>query len=287
MSTSSLNDAAATGDDPLLIEAAALRAHPAFKDALREYAIGVAKMRESPWLANKIISQDARFRVVGYLLYLDADRETWPGGASYGRLHELCTRRKEVNPRVLNTILSLLKFTGFVETTHSPTDKRLKFYRPTARMWDFVRDWLGYATRALDLLQPDIQRSRLLHEDPSFVRRFLASAGQDHMTNQPPADLMPEFIEFFGSREGASAAVLSAMLSDMNRSPVPSRAKIAKLYGLSKTQVSNVIALGVQSGFFLLDEDAVPMPTPHLQDSFRKWVAIELAFYARHMRPAG
>ncbi len=287
MSTLSPNDAAATGDDLLLTEAARLRAHPVFEQALREYALGVAKTQESPWIANKIISQDARFRVVGYLLYLDADRERWPAGANYRGLHELCTRRKEVSPRVLNTTLAVLKLTGFVTTARDPADRRLKFYRPTARMWDFVRDWLGYASRALDLLQSGMHRSRLLQEDPTFVRRFLASAGLDHMTNPPPADLMPEFIEFFGSREGGSALVLSAMLSDIDGQLVPSRSRIAKRYGLSKTQVSNVIALGVKSGFFLLDEDAIPMPTPHLRDSFRQWVAIELAFYARHMRPAG
>jgi hypothetical protein len=273
--------------DELIAHAARLLALPAFPQAVREYTVGLARFRESPRLANKLISYDTRWRVVGYLLYLAADRERFgtDGGATYGRMLDICTRRQEVSPRVLKTMLALLKFTGFVETVGS-TDRRSKPYRPTARMGEFVNLWLSYAVSALDILEPDMRRTPMLQEDPGFPDRFLVSGGRDHLANTPPADRMPEFMALYGARDGAGAAVLAVMLADIDGTPVPSRAAIAKRFGLSKTQISNVLAAGEAKGFFRLDAAGVAAATPHLRDSFASWISLELAFYARHMRPA-
>jgi hypothetical protein len=277
----------AADQDELLAHAARLAALPAFPLAVREYTVGLARFRESPRLANKLISYDARWRVVGYLLYLAADRERFgaDGGATYGQLLDICTRRQEVSPRVLKTMLAILKFTRFIETIRHDTDRRTKIYRPTARMDQFVNLWLSYAVSALDSLEPELQRARMLREDPGFADRFLVSGGREHLTGTPPADLMPEFVAFYGARDGASAAVLSIMLADIDGTPVPSRAAIAKKFGLSKTQVSNVLVTGERLGFFTLDDAGVAAATQHLRDTYASWISIELAFYARHMQP--
>ena len=57
---------------------------------------------------------------------------------------------------------------------------------------------------------------------------------------------------------------------------MPSRAAIAKKFGLSKTQVSNVMAVGEAQGFFTLDSAGVPAATPRLRDSYGSWISIEL-----------
>jgi hypothetical protein len=136
---------------------------------------------------------------------------------------------------------------------------------------------------ALDVLQPDMQRARMFEQDPDCLRRFAASAGRDHMTGIPLIDRMPEFTCFFGKREGAIPVVLAVMLSDIDKAPPPSRAQIAKRFGLSKTQVTKVIAEGISLGFFTIDDAGVPAATAHLRDSYTRFLSIELAFYARHM----
>lgn len=274
-------------DGGLLTEAEALRACEAFPQAVRAYTEGLSRFREAPRLINKLISYEARFRVTGYLLYLHADRELYgaTGGATYKNLHDLCTRRQEVSPRVLKTTLAMLKLTRFVETVRNGADRRSKSYRPTRRMFNFVDQWLDYAVTSLDALQPQARRAAMLKDDPGFVERFLVSGGRDHAAATPPADHMPEFIGFFGSREGAAAVILAVMQAGFDCVPVPSRAGIAKRFGLSKTQVSNIIGEGVKLGFFGVDETARPSPTRHLTESFHRWISIELAFYARHMAP--
>ena len=68
---------------------------PAFDAAVRAYITGQTGFRRSNGLINKLVSYHARFRLVGYLLYLHADRERFgpDGGATYGNLLEMCNRR--------------------------------------------------------------------------------------------------------------------------------------------------------------------------------------------------
>ena len=274
--------------DPLPAQAARFAAMPAFEAALRAYITGVTGFRRSNRLINKLVSYHARFRLAGYLLYLHADRERFgpDGGATYGNLLEMCNRRPEISPRVLKTMLALLQFTGMVKATHDSRDRRLKIYQPTPRMQGFMQPWLHYATSTLDILEPEMRRAQMLRDDPGFVDRFLVSSGRAHETAKPLVERMPEWVAFFGMREGAMALVLPIMQADIDGTAVPSRAELAKTFGLSKTQVTKVLQIGETQGYFALDAAGIPAATEHLRTTFRQWVAIELAFYAQHMQPA-
>ena len=274
--------------DPLPIQAARFAAMPAFDAAVRAYIAGMTGFRRSNRVVNKLISYHARWRLAGYLLYLHADRERFgpEGGATYGNLLEMCSRPPEISPRVLKTMLALLQFTGFVKARRSSGDRRSKIYQPTPRMQDFMRPWLCYATGTLDILEPAMRRARLWQDDPSFVDRFLVSSGRAHETAKPLAERMPEWVAFFGARDGAGAVLLPVMLADIDGTPVPRRAELAKTFGVSKTQVTRILQLGEMQGYFVLDDAGVPAATELLRVTFGKWVATELAFYAQHMQPA-
>lgn len=255
---------------------------------MHEYTVATARFRESPRLVNKLISYHVRWRVVSYLLYLAADRETFGplGGATYGRLLELCTPRKTASPRVLKTVLTLLKFTGLVATVSDERDRRRKHYRPTPRMAGFIDRWLSYAVATLDILQPEVNRSRLLRDDPGFAERFFISAGRSHATDMLLADRMPKFMAFFGERDGATAVMLTVMLADIDGTPVPSRAAIAQRFGFSKSQITKVLIEGNALGYLKLDAAGIPSVTQRMRVDYRRWISIELAFYAQHMRAA-
>jgi hypothetical protein len=45
------------------------------------------------------------------------------------------------------------------------------------------------------------------------------------------------------------------------------------------------MAAGEAFGYLGLGAAGVPAATPYLRQHFRKWVSIELAFYAVHMQP--
>jgi hypothetical protein len=275
-------------NDPLLAEAAQLRASPTFPNAIREYTVAIARFREAPRLINKLMASETRFRLTAYVFCFAAyyERHGPLGGVTYTQLLDLCAPREELSPRVLKTTLALLRLAGFVKTSRHPSDRRSKSYHPTPRMVDFVKSWMPHAVNALDAVQPEMQRARMLAEDPDFIPRFASAAGHEHATGIPLIDRMPEFTCFFGKREGAIPVVLAIMLSDISGTPLPSRAQIAKRFGLSKTQVSNMIAEGTELGFFSADTTGTPCATPYLRYSYARFISIELAFYARHMRPA-
>jgi hypothetical protein len=282
------NGPGAAEPDAIAVDAARLAASPGFPRAVHQYTVETARFRESPRIANKLIAYHTRWRLVGYLLYLAADRETFGplGGATHGRLLELCTSRKTASPRVLKTVLALLRFSGFVETVTDVVDRRLKHYRPTAKMAGFVGRWLSYAVTTLDLVEPDANRIALLRDDPGLAERFFISSGRSHASGMLLTDRMPEFMGFFAERDGATAVMLSVMLADIDGTPVPSRAAIARRFGFSASQIAKVFTEGEALGYLDLDVSGVPSATQRLRNDYRRWISIELAFYAQHIRPA-
>lgn len=274
--------------DALLVEAAAIYARPQFSAAVRHYTTALAGFRERSRLTNKLMAYEARFRTVGYLLYLYAENATSGDGlgVSYGTLYDLCVRRGEVGPRTTKTMLALLDLAGFVASARSAADRRIKLYRPTDKMLDFARAWFGHSAATLDVLEPEAQRSARLRSDRAYLLAFLVSAGREHAGERPPADRMPDFIGYFGAMEGAAAVVSAVSLADIDGVAAPSRAALARQFGLSKTQVSKVIEAGVGQGWFGLDASAAPLVTDRLRRAYRRWISIELAFYARHLSAA-
>lgn len=264
-------------------EAEGLSRLPAFRQAVPIYLSELVRWRETSPLMHKLSAHKGRMHVTGYLLHLSAvDRVSGgAGGVSYGALYEICVGRKgEVGARVLKTTLALLRLAGFVETWRG-TDRRIVYYRPTERMYDHAKLAYGYAAAALDVLEPEACRYQRLRDDGPFLQRMLMSAGKAH-AEAPPNDLMPEFIGFIGEREGAGAVL--AALMQLPSGSVPSRADLAARFGLSKSQVTRIFEDGAGRGYFRLDATGLPVVTELARDSFERWISIELAFHARHMR---
>ena len=225
---------------------------------------------------------------MGYLFYLDADRERFgpQGGATYSRLFEVCTQRKEASPRELKTLLGLLKLSLLVRVVRDEQDARIKYYVPTERLNTFVQSWLGCATAALDILEPEMDRSRFV-DDPAFRARFQVSAGRAHLADPVPlADRVPEPLSSLRSMLGSYSVIAGIMEAELCGHPPPSATRLARRFGLSRSQVTNLFAAGERLDVFSRSTDAKMTATPALCASFAQWISIELAFYARHMQPA-
>jgi hypothetical protein len=152
-------------------------------------------------------------------------------------------------------------------------------------MMGFVRRWLSYPVATLDILEPQLERTRLLRDDPFFVEHFLVSGGRHFITATPLTERVPELNFFSDGPEGAFLILVLVRLAEMHRQALPSRAKIARRFGLSKTQVTRVLAGGAERGFFSLGAEGTPSATPKARALFDRWIALELAFYAENMQP--
>ncbi len=272
--------------DTLAGEAEALRDHARFDRAVAAYLDGLIRWREGSPLLHKLSANKARMHVAGYLLHLSAASSVagGDGGVPYGDLHALCAGEKAgVGDRVLKTMLALMTLARFVDRWRDPSDRRVRFYRPTRRMFDHARLAYGYAAEALDAVEPAMERRRRLQSDQDFFRRMLVSAGSAHAAS-PPDLLMPDFIGFIGNCEGAGPVLAAIMRSEMLDRAVQSRSALAGRFGLSKSQVNRIVAEAGARGYLDVDGRGVPATRRALRDTFSRWISIELAFHARHMR---
>ena len=285
--TSTIDDAPsdwAKSEDPLLVTAARFAALPTFDAAVQEYVKRALNLRRGPYLVNKLVSYEKRWRLVAYLLYLALDNERFgpTGGATYKRLLEFCATSPSISPRVLKTVLALLQVSGFVTTVRSKADARSKLYRPTAQLLGFADDWMSYAVHTLDILELDEQYVEAFRRNPSFATRFFISAGRERLTSTPLISRMPKYVAFFGRKEGASAVLMTLLQSKFDSAAIPSRAAIATRFSMSKTQVNTILAEAESEGLIRFEDD-IPRPTPLFIEAQRRWIAVELAFYARNM----
>ncbi|MBL8596924.1 MAG: hypothetical protein JNL14_04225 [Devosia sp.] len=271
--------------DALLVEAAALRAQPQFDAAVIAYCAGLVRFREQTRLMSKLNANETRLRVVGYLLHLSSvSRQAGgDGGVSYGTLRDISAG--EVSDRVLKTMLALLQVLGLVECWRSVSDRRVKYYRPSPRTLELARHVCQQRRGAR--LHRTGRRTRATAGPRSGVLQPHAGRGRTgacgRSTGQPHARFHRLLRRARRGRGGLHPSAAGALTG----SPVDSRAALARQFGLSKSQVADVIAAGVGLGYFSLDPTALPTPTPALRDHLTRWISIELAFMARHLRADG
>lgn len=263
-------------------QAACFRRSQDFASVVRDYTSALVAFRRDPRFVNKLISHETRYRVVNHLLGIHAEKilAGGAGGVTYGEMLDLCARFPDIGLRVLKTMLPLLVLTGYANVARDPGDRRVKIYTPTNRLFAVACVRLDAIIAALQVLQPDVPRAVARRDDPLFVMRAIYFGRQSDVAVDGLSARMPEFAAFAGGREGAAPVIYAVMLADMDATPLPSRAALAKQFGLSKTQVWSVFAEGERLGYFANDGMPIPVATDKLRDHYCDWTALELALCA-------
>ncbi len=263
--------------------AAQLRSLPGFPAALDTYIIELAAYREASKPFGKLIANEDRYRVVNFLCALWAEMVAagGSGAMTYGQLYEIC-RRGEVTPRVLKTTLSLATFSGFLVKSPNPDDRRSWLYTPTERMIEHPLQWGLANAVALDELQPGSQRTKRLQRERDAVVHMLRSAGREFAAGVQPMTVQLEFMQFWGHKEGAAVFSLGLLSAAAQGLPPPSRAELAARFGLSKSQITHLVAMGRDLGLYTVDGGDV-FPTDSLRDNHAEFAALCLAFLEQHI----
>jgi len=267
-------------------EADTLKALPNFEECVKHYTRDIAKFREAARPFGKLIANEDRFRVINFIFPLWAKGVAGGGSGAltYGAIYEVC-RRGEVTSRVLKNTLAMAVHLGFLTRQPNPMDRRSWLYAPTPLMTQFPHQWLVPATMALDDLIPGQSLTERLKSDPSLLIHFFLSAGREFDSGLQPAKLVPRFMHFCGHREGATLVAMSLLVAEMEDQPYPRRSEIASRFGLTKSQVSQVIAAGTKLGFLAVTK-GVTQPTDAMRQGNADWTAVALAFLHHHLRPA-
>ncbi|SMQ58599.1 hypothetical protein SAMN06295905_0105 [Devosia lucknowensis] len=266
-------------------DTAAVLDHPDFGLIHDRYTTSLSFYREASRPFAKLIANEDRYRALNFLFTIWAEKvgHGLDGSMTYGELHEIC-RRGEISPRILKTTLSLATLYGFLERRPNPADGRSWLYIPTPAMIAFPQQWLMPAANALDALFPGQDRSGRLAQDSGALVHFLRSAGREFAAGTQPQTMQADFQEFYGRKEGGASFTMGLLVADAQGQPPLSRSEMASRYGLTKSQVTQLIAMGEQKGLMLV-RNGVPMPTDLLRKNHAEWVALSLAFLGHHLLP--
>lgn len=167
--------------------AAAIRGHPQYFTASRQYLSDFIAWRAGIGVVNKVISNLSRERILEHLLYLHfagdaAEREN---GASFERLASLSESRDQIGARAVRTALRLAQIAGLVSPVRSRKDARLRIYLPTKPLVALTRDYSVLALQILDHFSPRLHLAARMQDDPKAVTDMLVRVGATHLAAEP------------------------------------------------------------------------------------------------------
>lgn len=270
--------------DPLSDVAEGILRHDRFREAALHYTTALLSWRHGPRLLNKISGTHTRSQIVGYIMYLHFEAMRAPDeiGATYQRLWRLCERRRDCSPRVLKTVLAMLRLAGMVTVARSETDGRLKIYRPQPRMIELMQHWYGQTFGCFDILCGGGDYAGRVRADPQFLADVIVDIARPYIA----LDILlvkqfPDIYDLFSMDAGfiVGATLVEASLRNL---PPPSANVIARGYGSSASQVRNILLMLQQRGLVTITADGKIADSAPLVSLFCQHIARELSLYARY-----
>jgi hypothetical protein len=268
-----------TSQDGDLLAATAVRimSHPRFDEAFAHYIDNVLNWQVNHKSYGKASTNHTRSSIVGYILYLNyrADPADPDDGASYSKIWSICEKRGDCGPRVLKTQLALMSVFGFLDCERGAHDRRLRLYRPTGRMYAYIREWYSGSFGCFDRLKPNQDYAGRVRQDPEFLRHIILSISPPYLDeNILLVKFFPFLFDLFMQEAGftTSALLIQAQLHGESLGPIRD---IARRYGVSESQVRKVLRQLESQG----------LAGPSLLALYKSYVARELALYARYALP--
>lgn len=144
--------------DRIRLDAAAyaIADHPRFDEAVIDFCRSVVESFEGHWLANRLMSDAARFALTAMIIVQDAAYRNGSDaeGATIAKLVELLGIRKLASPGRVKAMVALLRMAGAVERAPSPSDRRKKRLQPTDLLMGQAVRWLERNLISTEIVTP-------------------------------------------------------------------------------------------------------------------------------------
>jgi hypothetical protein len=228
-------------------DAAALRRHPGFEDAMREAARSAVALYSGNRALNVLMNDRARALFSHVALYLH-----YGGGAgatsglTVGALRDICVELDLCSGGRCEVLLTLMRGAGFFVAV--PTaDKRRRPLAPTEKLLALHRQRWGGNLRALSHMWTDVERHCAALEDPAFVRHFVLALGERFVAGWRIIDHVPELASIV-DRNAGIVILLSLALQGAGDAPFPPEAPVplsinalAKTFAVSRKHVLTLL----------------------------------------------
>lgn len=267
------------GTPPAHHSAEEILAHPLFSAARDEFVGAILAIYEhNPHLSRLLVEagRGVLFIVVLALhaRYKQDARATWP-------TMRLVTRammtQGVASARRVSGLVSRLIETGYVELRSAPGDRRVRIVTPTAKMSAQDQEWLAAHYLPLQMLFPTPGYARIMRRDPEFhLAHRLITADFLTLGAQIMAD-HPIVMQFMSREAGIMILVKLIQLHGAESLATPggiSYSDLGARFGVSRTQVRNVLEEAERAGLVRLTKDRGPLiVTRELVAAFDRFLA--------------
>lgn len=192
---------------------AALRAHPAFPQAMGQWATDLVGRYDGNRLLNRLLNDRERAMFALMALYLHVTPDESGAGLTAGRIIALCTETQLCSRGRAKAMLVLMRWAGYIEPSPAGrADRRQRPLVPTAAFFSSQVERWRSIYEAVALLDP-IGATALEHlEDPAFrvhvvrgiISRFRAG---ERLLDHAPA------LALFAARDCGLMVLLALALS--------------------------------------------------------------------------
>ena len=253
---------------------------------------------------NKVISSEARRRILKSILYLHFSNATDnpDDGATFERLLAQSNPHQgegggSCGPRVLRTVISLAQRTGHLGVSQGWYDRRLKILRPTdfwiaqeAERHEAALASLALLTQGLNRgLNQDLTHDRLRFATPTrgaaLVGRLAIGFGRCEAAVGVTLGAPDGAMRAVCALDGGIATAFAIADAWTRGAHLPSHKEIGQSFRLSASQARKILRLAADHGIVVFDGDGKIADASGLAAACRRLVAYEFAHYARAIAP--
>ncbi len=270
-----------------------LRAHPAFPQAMRVSASGIASLYQGSHLLNWLMDDRARLLFGYFAIYFDATRDAddSTSGLTPTRMKAVCIEQHICSPGRATAMLSLMRFAGYLSPDTAVADRRHRPLVPTQKLIDLLRARWRLHFAAMAPLFADGEVMLAAVDDATLLKPFVVAMAERFLAGFRVATHAPE-LGLFSERNGGMlifASLLSSGEEDDTMPPtrpVPiSISALARRFAVSRTHVLKLIQDAEADGAIARQGDRIVL-SPQLADATQTFFATMFLFFAGCAREA-
>ena len=268
-----------------------IEADPLFEAAATSYIESYVVWRKGLNGFNKVISSNARRRVMKNILALHFGNATDnpDEGATFERLLSLCNpngdAKEHCGPRVLRTVINLAERSGHIAVAPGWYDRRLKMLRPTDKWIAEEAERHEAALLSLSQLKQDRARFAIFPRGAALVGRLAMNCARMEQAIGVTLGEPDEPMRAVASLDGGLATAFAVSDAWTRGKRLPSHKEIGACFRLSASQARKILKMACDHGLVNFDADGKIADASGLNTACRRLVAHEFALYARFAAP--
>jgi len=247
-----VKDLAPPAEETSLERVREIRAHPAFRAAMRHSLERSIAVHRGGTLLGWLLGDRARAIFGNMVTYLDAtyDPADRRSGLTATRIKELAAELGLSSPNRAAAMLALMQVSGFVAHAPGPSDMRVRRLVPTEKLRAVQRERAAGQLEALAMMEPKARQALAQLGDPEFERGLALQFAGFFLSGFRLLKHAPE-LTLFADRSTGMVLLYHMLLQgwDAPEQPIDlSIADLSRRYGVSRAHIIRLLREAEEAG---------------------------------------